>query len=327
KLKAGDKLIVKGKLDEFNILKGLQELIIEEDDSLDISQIETDNISLTEIILSPRTSMAGKTLRTLNFREKFGVSVLGIWRNGRAYRHNLRDMLLRFGDTMLVHGNYNKLSMLAMEPDFIVLDKEIQAPLRPDKAPTAVLIMVGVVLIVGLGLLPIAIAVLAGATLMILTNCINMDEAYRAIEWQAVFLIAGMLPLGTAMENSGTARFLADGILNIIDANQLPIILISLFVITLITSQIMPNPVVMVLMAPIAMNATMEAGASPYAVMMTIALAASSTFLSPIGHPANVLIMGPGGYRFKDYIKVGLPLTLIISVVVFLFLPLIWPLY
>jgi di/tricarboxylate transporter len=187
--------------------------------------------------------------------------------------------------------------------------------------------MVGVLLTVVLGWLPIAIAAVIGATVMVLTRCLTMEEAYRHIEWKAVFLIAGMLPLGIAMETSGAAQFLADGLVTIIGGWGIWAVLVGLFILTSLATQVMPNPAVAVLMAPVAMNTAGDLGASPYAFVMLVAIAASASFLSPVAHPANVLIMGPGGYRFADYLKVGIPLTIVTLVITLIVLPFFWPLY
>jgi len=160
---------------------------------------------------------------------------------------------------------------------------------------------------------------------MILTGCLTMEEAYRAIEWKAIFLIAGMLPLGIAMEQTGAARFLAEGMVDLVGGWGPLAVMGGLFLLAAMASQVMPNPAVAVLVAPIALNTAHNLGSSPYPFMMTVAVSASAAFLSPVGHSANVLIMGPGGYRFADYTKVGIPLTLLVLVIVLLVVPIFWP--
>jgi di/tricarboxylate transporter len=173
--------------------------------------------------------------------------------------------------------------------------------------------------------LPIAISAVAGAALMVLTGVLNMDEAYQLIDWRAVFLIAGMLPLGIALQQSGAAKLMSDSLLNLMGYSN-PLLLASgLFVLAAIGSQFMPNPAVAVLLTPIALTASSVSGISPYPLMMTIAISASASFLSPVGHAATLLVMGPGGYRFSDYFKVGLPLALIVWAVTMLMMPLLWP--
>jgi di/tricarboxylate transporter len=184
--------------------------------------------------------------------------------------------------------------------------------------------MAAVLLPVILGVVSIPIAAVAGVVLMVLTGCLTMGEAYRSIEWKAIFLIAGMLPLGIAMERTGAASFLAEGMVDLVGGFGPLAVMAGLFLLAALASQVMPNPAVAVLLAPIAMNTARDIGVSPYPLMMTVAISASAAFLSPVGHSANVLIMGPGGYRFADYTKVGVPLTLVVLVVVLIVVPLVW---
>lgn len=324
---AGDTLLVEGKLEDLLTLRGLQDLEIDRQAPPDLRELESEQVGLAEVVLSPRTTLVGQSLRQMHFREKYGLNVLAIWREGHAYRSNLRDMALRFGDALLLYGPRDKLKVLGSEPDFLVLTEEAQEALRLNKAPVAALLMGAVLLPVILGWLPISIAAVVGATLMVLTGCLTMEEAYRFIEWKAVFLIAGMLPLGIAMQQTGAARFLADGVVSTVGGLGPLAVMAGLFVLTTLATQVMPNPAVAVLLAPIALNTANDLGMSPYALMMTVAVSASASFLSPVSHPANVLIMGPGGYRFRDYIKVGLPLTVVVLGVTLLVLPFFWPLF
>jgi di/tricarboxylate transporter len=326
-LMAGDTLLVEGNLEDLATLRGLQTLKIDQASPPDLRDLESERVGLVEVVLSPYTTLAGQTLRELNFREKYGLSVLAIWRGGRAYRSNLRDRALNFGDALLLHGPREKLKILGSEPDFLVLSEEAQEAPRLNKAPLAVLVMGGVLLPVIAGWLPISIAAVIGATLMVITGCLNMEEAYRFIEWKAVFLIAGMLPLGIAMEQTGAAHFLAEKMVAVVGGLGPLAVVAAFFTLATLASQAMPNPAVAVLLAPIALNTATDLGMSPYALMMTVALSASAAFLSPVAHPVNVLIMGPGGYRFMDYIKVGLPLTVVTLATVLLVLPIFWPLF
>ncbi|MGD8752751.1 MAG: SLC13 family permease, partial [Anaerolineales bacterium] len=300
-LRADDLLLVKGKEESLTAIRGLQDLSVEPEPAPKLERLESAEVGLVEAVLSPHTTLAGKTLRQLHFREKYDLSVLAIWSGGRAFRTDLRELRLRFGDALLLYGRREKLRLLGTDPDFLVLTEEIQEAPRVEKAPIAALVMAGVVLTVLLGWLPIAVAAVIGAALMVLTGCLSMDEAYRFIDWRAVFLIAGMLPLGIAMQNSGAARFLAEGVVSMVGGFGPLALVAGMFLLTALASQVMPNPVVTVLMAPIAISTAYNLDMSPFALMMVVALAASASFLSPVGHPANVLIMGPGGYRFGDY--------------------------
>jgi len=324
-LQAGDTLLVKGKEDDLLMVEGLQNLQVETLKPPEIDALESEEVGLQEVVLSPHTTLAGKTLRNLHFREKYGLSVLAIWREGRAYRSNLRSMKLRFGDALLLYGPREKIRILGSEPDFLVLTEAVQEAPRLEKAPIAILIMALVLLAVIIDSVNIAIAAVAGVVLMILTRCLTMEEAYRSIQWKAVFLIAGMLPLGIAMQKTGSASLLAERLVSLIGDFGPEAVMAGLFILAALASQVMPNPAVAVLLAPIALNTAGDLGISPYPLMMAVAVSASAAFLSPVGHPANILIMGPGGYRFSDFTKVGLPLTLVVLLVVMVVLPIFWP--
>ncbi len=324
-LESGDLLLVKGKRTDLLTAQGLHDLQIGIGKLPKLNELESEQIGLNQAVLSPYTTLVGKTLRELHFRAKYGLNVLAIWRQGRAYRSNLGNMALRFGDALLLYGPREKLQVLGSDPDFLVLTEEAQEAPRLHKAPIALLIMVAVLTSVILGWLHIAVAAIAGVVLMVLTGCIRMEEAYRSIQLKAVFLIAGMLPMGIAMQNTGAAQFLAKGMVSLVGELGPPAVMGSLFILTALASQVMPNPAVAVLLAPVALSTASDMGISPYPLMMTVAISASAAFLGPVGHPANVLVMGPGGYKFSDYFKVGLPLTLVVLVVVLLVLPIFWP--
>jgi di/tricarboxylate transporter len=325
RLAANDLLLVKSRPEDLSTLEGLQSLEVDTQAPPDMTELESEHVGLADVVLSPHSTLAGKTLRQTHFRDKYGLSVLAIWRQGRAYRSNLRDMALRFGDALLLYGSRERLRMLGEEPDFLVLTEAAQEAPRLNRAPFAILIMAAVLTLVILDILPIAIAAVGGVVLMILAGCLTMEEAYRAIEWKAVFLIAGMLPLGIAMEQTGAARFLAEGMVGLVGGLGPLAVMAGLFMLAALASQVMPNPAVAVLLAPIALSTAVDLGISPYPLMMAVAVSASAAFLSPVGHSANILVMGPGGYRFADFTKVGIPLTLVVLAVVLLVLPIFWP--
>ncbi|MGD9300384.1 MAG: SLC13 family permease [Desulfobacterales bacterium] len=323
---AGDRLVVEGRLRDFENLRGLEELEIERRTEADVDNLVSGDVGILEAILSPQTRLEGKTLRQINFREKFGLNVLAIWRRGRAYRSNLRDVDLRFGDALLLIGPRSKLQLLGREPDFIVLTETAQEPLRLEKMKLSILIMVGVLAPVFLGWVPIYIAAVVGAAMMVLTGCLTMDEAYRQIEWKAVFLIAGMLPLGTALDQTGAAKLIADGVVALVGPYGPHAVMFGLVALTFLATCFVPTAALVVLMAPIVLSTSANMGLSPYGLMMAIAMAASASFTTPISHPANILVMGPGGYRFLDYLKVGGFLTLVILIVIMVVMPVFWPL-
>jgi len=325
-LQAGDRLVIEGRQRDFDNLRGLEELEIERRTGTDVEKLVSDDAGLVEAILSPHTTLEGKTLRQINFREKFGLNVLALWRKGRAYRSNLRDMELHFGDALLLLGPKAKLRLLGREPDIIVLTETAQEELRKDKMKLSILIMIVVLLPVILGWVQIYIAAVIGAALMVLVGCLSMEEAYRQIEWKAVFLIAGMLPLGTALDQTGAAKLIADGVVALVGPLGPKGVMLGLVALTFLATCFVPTAALVVLMAPIALSTSINMGISPYGLMMAIAMAASASFMTPVSHPANILVMGPGGYRFTDYLKIGGLLTLVILVVLMVVLPFFWPL-
>ncbi len=326
RLREDDLLLVEGDREAVSVLRGLQGLQVEESVPRLLEELESEQVALAEVILSPHTLVADKTLQDLNFREKFGLQVVAVRRGGRSLRSNLRKLRLHLGDALLVYGAREKVRLLAREPDFLVLTEEAQEVLRTDRAPLAVGILAAVIATVLLGWLPIYIASVAGATVMVLSGCLSMEEAYRDIDWRAVFLIAGMLPLGQAMQNSGAALFLAATAVGTVGELGPMVVLASVFLLTVVCAQIMPTAAAAVLLAPIAFDTASHLGLSPQALLMAVAMGASTSFMSPVGHPSNILVMGPGGYRFRDYFRIGLPLTLVVMVVVLVVLPLVWPL-
>lgn len=320
-----DTLLAQGRVEDLQTLHALQELNLEPQSAADLARLESAEVQLAEVVLSPHSRFVGQTLRRIHFRDKYDLNVIAIWREGQAYRESLRDMPLRLGDALLVYGARDKVNLLGTEPDFLVLTEAAQEPPRFEKAPLAALIMVAVMTPVLLEWFDIAIAGLLGGTLMILLGCLTLEEAMRAIDMKGILLIAGMLPLGIAMDQTGAAALAADLVLGSLDHLGPQVVMSVLYALTTLATQVMPNPAVAVLMAPIALSSAAELGLSPHALMMIVAVATSGCFLGPMSHPANVMVMGPGGYRFSDYTRVGLPLSLVVLVILLLTLPIFWP--
>jgi len=325
-LEGGDLLLIEGQHEDLDVLRGLQELEVETKVAPNLGTLESERLTLMDATLDPRSSLAGKTVGELNFRERYGIELAGIWREGGPVGAELADERLQIGDALLLLGPRHRLRLLGNDPDFLFLTPLGQAPPDTGRAPLAAFIMLAVVLSVMAGYMPIAIAAVVGGSIMVLSGCLTMEQAYRAIDWRAIFLIAGMLPLGTAMQDTGAASYLADQVMLLLgDAGPWPVIA-GLYVLTAMARMIIPTAALVVLMSPIVLSAMSDMGLAPETAMMAIAMAASASFTSPISHPANILVMGPGGYRFVDYIKVGVPLTIVVFITVMVFLPILWPL-
>jgi len=325
-LKGGDLLLIEGQPSDLDVLRGLQELEIETSVSPNLGALDSERLTLMDATLDPRTSLAGRTVGELNFRERYGIELAGIWREGETVGTELADERLQIGDALLLLGPRDRLQLLSSDSDFLVLTPLGQKPPDTRRAPLAAAIMMGVVVVVMLGYAPIAVAAVVGGTVMVLTRCLDMEQAYRAIDWRSIFLIAGMLPLGTAMQDSGAATYLANQMMAFLgDAGPWPVIM-GLYILTAMATMIIPTAALVVLMSPIVLSAMGDMGLQPETAMMAVAMAASASFTSPISHPANILVMGPGGYRFVDYLKVGVPLTIVVFITVMVLLPMIWPL-
>ena len=325
-LRSGDLLLIQGREEDLDVLRGLQELRVEQGAPADFHGFESDRLSLLEATLDPRSGLAGQPLSEINFRDRYGLELVAVWRSGEAIRSNLDQLVLQLGDALLLLGPRDKLGVLERDPEFLILTPVTQRPVNTARAPLAGGIMLAVVVSVLAGWLPIYIAAVIGATLMVVTRCLSMEEAYRAIDWRAIFLIAGMLPLGTAMQQTGAAEFLAQQTMQLLGPMGPWWVIAGLYLVTAAGTMIIPTAALVVLMSPIVLSASTDLGIAPQTAMMAVAMAASASFTSPISHPANVLVMGPGGYRFADYLKMGLPLTVLVFVTVMLLLPVFWPL-
>jgi di/tricarboxylate transporter len=325
-LLGGDLLLIEGQHSDLDVLRGLQELEIDTKVPANVTPFESERLTLMDATLDPRSSLAGRTVGELNFRERYGIELAGIWREGETVGTELADERLQIGDALLLLGPRDRLQLLSSDSDFLILTPLGQEPPDTRRAPLAAAIMLGVVLTVMAGYAPISIAAVIGGTIMVLTGCLNMEQAYRAIDWRAIFLIAGMLPLGTAMQETGAAEYLANQVMGLLgDAGPWPVIM-GLYILTAMATMIIPTAALVVLMSPIVLSAMGDLNVAPETAMMAVAMAASASFTSPISHPANILVMGPGGYRFVDYLKVGVPLTIVVFITVMVLLPILWPL-
>ncbi len=328
-LAEGDVLVLSGKQENLASLDPnhcLEVLPVQEWQESDLA---TPEHVVIEAVLAPRSSLLGQTLRTSHFREKYGMAVLGIWRAGKPLRSGLSDLALAFGDALLLQGPPERIPALRTEPDLIVLDRgevERAAARAPHKALAALLIMAGAVILASIYNSLVGEIMLGAALLTVLFGLFTLDQAYGAIEWRSVFLVAGMLPLGLAMTTSGAAALLANAFVSYLTPLGPLALLGGLVLVTMLLTQTMAGVAVASIMAPIAIQAADQASLDPRALAMGVALATSMAFITPLGHPVNVLVMGPGGYSFRDYLRAGLPLTLLLFALIMVLLPIFWPL-
>jgi len=287
-------------------------------------------LGLAEVIPTPRSEYLGAPLAVGQISERFPVQLLAVRRRGKPVV-GTRDMTLELGDSMLVRGTWEAIGELQSERrNFVVVGTpeamatEV-AGLSP-RAGVAVAALAGMVVLMVSGIVPTVIAALLAAMAMILGGCLSASEAYRSISWSSVVLIGAMIPMGLALETTGGASLVAEGLVNTLGELSPVALMAGVFLLTTGFSQVINNTATAVLVAPIVMQAAISLGVSPHPLLMIVAVSASTAFLTPIGTTTNILVFSPGGYRFTDYVKVGLPLMLIFLAMSLVLVPLIWPL-
>lgn len=322
-LQEGDRLIVAGQAEEIFKLKDEFGVEIRPEIEFTYPWHRADEIKRMEVVLGPRSAFIGQTLAELDFHNRYGLTVLGIARHGALLRGQLAHIPLEFGDTLLLQGPQRRLEQVAPE-NFIVMQPMDVQSVHKEKAPFVLLIFAGVLALAAFGVLHISVAGVLGAVLMVLTRCLTLEEAYESIDWKVIFLVAGMIPAGIALEKTGAAQLLAEAILKGIGALGPMVVLGVLVAFTSLITEILSNAAAAVLVAPIAISLAAQLGVSPYPFLMGVAVAASSSFMTPISHQSNTLVFGPGGYRFSDYVRVGLGLNIIAWLVAMLLIPRLW---
>ena len=319
---AGDRLLVAADASKLVDLLELGD--VELDTEAQTSALESEDVGMVEVAVAPRSEAAGRTLVELRFRERIGLMALALWRGGEAIRSDLAHIPLQFGDALLLQGPRKKIQLLVEEPDFVVLSQAHQVARRTHRAPHALCGLLFMIVVVASGWQPIHVAAFAAASLVVLAGALSMQEAYRAIEWRAIFLVAAVLPVGVAMERTGAAQLLASSVTAAAPLGPYAI-LAGLVVLASLLSQGLDGAPAVVLMAPVVLQTADNLGLSPYPLMMGVSLAASAAFMTPFSHKANLLVMGAGGYRSKDYLRVGTPLTLMLFVLLVLLVPVFFP--
>lgn len=325
KLLENDVLLVEGPTDQILRIKDTAGIQIKADVKLSDPALDPKKLGLAEVILLPRSPLLGRTLKGYGFRERYGLQVLGVNRHGQTLHRKISTVPLKMGDTLLVQGSVESLNALQEDNSFRVIGTVGENRPRRKHAPIAIGIFVLVLGLATFKVMPLPVAVILGAVLCFFTRCISPEEAYREVEWKAVILIACMLALGTAMENTGTAKYLAALMIQVLE-NADPIwFLTSFFVLTVVLTQPMSNQAAAVVLVPVAVQTAHQLNLDPRAFAIMIAVAASCSYLTPL-EPSCLMVYGPGRYKFKDFIKVGAPLTVLIYILAILIVPRVWPL-
>jgi di/tricarboxylate transporter len=324
KLEEGDVLLVEGEQEDILRAKDMDAVAIKAEAELPDYDLDPEEIGLSEVILLPGSPLAGRTLKGLDFRTQYGLQVLAINRHGETLKRKLSHVRLRTGDVLVVQGDRAHIQSLERQNLFRILGSGDDRRPNRARAPVAIAIFVGTIAIATLNLLALPVAMLLGALLVFVTRCITPEEAYSRVNWKPLILIACMLGLGRAMELTGTASFLADQVVALMGASR-PIWLLSgFFALTVLLTQPMSNQAAAVVILPVAVRTAGQLNLDARTFAITIALAASCSFLTPL-EPACLLVYGPGRYRFADFPKVGAVLTVLIYGIVIALVPLLWP--
>ena len=280
---------------------------------------------LVEVLVAPGSSLVSRTLRDLNFAQRYDAAVLAIQHHGVTVTERLAEVSFRVGDLLLVHGTANALGRLVEDPGFVpVGEVKAQTGRRP-RAGVAAAIMVGVVLSASLGVLDIMTAALSGVGLMVFTRCVRVEEIYAEMEWMVLFVLAGLIPLGVALETTGAAELLARGVVAATAPLGASGLVAAFYLVTVLMTAIVSNAATAVMLTPVAILAATQAGVNPYALLIAVMFGASASFVTPFGYQTNVMIYGPGGYRFSDFVKVGGLLNLVLLITASLLIPVFWP--
>lgn len=316
-LQAGDVLTIRGNQETLRGLSGEDRLSFAGSPAseADIEPDDEPEQTLVEVIISRGSPLVGETLRSARFRQQYDAAILAVRSRGTTIRERLGDVRIRVGDTLLIQASPDSIDRLARNPDFVVGHEPDRPEYRTGKIPLAIAIILGVVALPALGVFPIMVSALAGVVAMVVAGVIHPNELYDAVEWNVIFLLAGVIPLGIALEQTGGADLL--GALVASGADFLPVLVVLwLFYIgTGLITEVISNNASVVLMIPVAVEAALRIGASPFAFVLAVTFAASTAFLGPVGYQTNLFVYGPGGYRFSDYFRVGAPLQLLLSIV------------
>ena len=325
-LHEGDELLVSGSIQSIMEMKSVEGLDIRSQLKYADRDLDSDKVMLAEAIIAPSASLIGSTLRDANFRHRFGAFVLAIQKHGETIHEKIGKIRLDAGDSLLIQGPRDTVARLLENPIFLTLQELEVPPVRRHRAPLALAIIAAVVVLAGFEIVPILVSAIAGSVIMILTGCIRMREAYESIDWFVIFLLAGVIPLGIAMENTGTALFIADGILALSEGFG-PFAIISVFyLLSTLFASIMSHNAAVILLVPIGLASAQEMGINAMPILMSITFAASSSLSTPFGYHTNLMVYGPGGYRFSDYLRVGIPLNVALWLLATFLIPWIWPL-
>jgi di/tricarboxylate transporter len=324
-LTAGDRIVLRMSVAEFMALRDTGDLIVEKNAPQALEPIASRNVRMMEGIVGPHSSFAGQRVVDLNLRRLYDTYILAIHRQNENLHGNFDQVRLQFGDTILLEGPPDGLKRLFERGDLINLTEVTERPFRRNKAWLAILAILVVITLSAFEALPIAAVAFIAATLVVALGCLDAEEAYRAIRWPILMLIFGMLALGTAMETTGAGAMIVTFIVGLVGGLGPVVVLSIIYLLTSVLTEFMSNNATAILLTPIAIGLAEQMGVDPRPFVIAVMFAASASFATPIGYQTNTFVYGAGGYRFTDFVKVGLPLNVVLWVVASFLLPYFWP--
>ncbi len=328
-LRKDDILFIRGSLENFLRLKEIEKVTLLTDEKLSQRELEQEDNILVECLVKDKASIVGESVFEVNFRQRFGSFVLAIRREGTIIRKKIAHISIKPFDTLLVFGAKEKIREMVNTGDFILL-QEIEATLKKQRFwYLSILVILSIVFLAAVGLLPIHVGALSGVVLLLVSKQITPNEAYKSINWQVIILIAALIPLAYAIQSSGTADWIGQSLhrlVNLFGPSVQPIIFLAMtYLITMILTEVSSNAATAIIMTPIILVTSAQMNLDPRPFIFAICFAASASFITPVGYQTNLMVYGPGGYKFHDYIKVGLPLGILLWVLAIFFIPLFWP--
>lgn len=325
-LHSGDVLRITGGAREIEKLMTREDIALKPAKEWYDVDLEKGSLTLVEAVIAPNSALEGKAIGEINFYERYGAVVLAIRHHGHLQQEHLERITLSGGDSLLLYMSTQQLTEFRQAPSFVVVSEIGLPSYRQEKMPLALAILFGVIASAALNLVPIVVSAVAGAVALIVTGCLTNDEAYQAVNWEVIFLLAGVLPLGIAMDKTGAAEMMAGEVIDVLGEFGPVAVLSGFFFLTMMLTNIISNQATAALLAPIAIQTAqaLEVSSRPY--LMAITYAASLSFMTPIGYQTNTLIYGAGQYKFTDFTRVGTPLNIIFWIIATLLIPVFWPL-
>ena len=328
-LKIGDILFVRGTLENFLRMKEIEKVALLTDEKLTQSELEQEDNVLVECLLTDQSELVGRSLMSSNFRQQFGAFILAIRREGDIFRKKIAHVILQAYDTLLVYGPIKKIEGLSEKADFIVLG-EVEAELRKQRFWwVSINVILGAIILATLGVMPIMKGAIIGVAFLLALKVITPQESYQSVHWQVIVLIAALIPVGLVIQNTGTSEWIGMIISDIARMSSpkwhAHILLALIYLITMILTEVSSNAATAIIMTPIAIAVSGQMGFDSRPFIFAVAFAASASFITPVGYQTNLMVYGPGGYKFSDFIRVGFPIAILFWISAIIFLPMIWP--